>query len=389
MGTGRHRLDPSIPEGSTAEPGRVDLGGAVEDVFRNAYLQLRSGILLQGLGRLAFDGKRFRQPLLAYGVIGGYVAESAWLWGRSRRAPLVEDQGAVFADVAFTAAAQVLIAAATDPEVLAEGPLFSDFASVWASVAIVGWVRNRPLGLVTTAGLWGLSCALVKRTGHLSRGRAAEALGYYAAFYSVGWAFVGLVRRYVRLTIEAEAEAVRSAGETARAETRSELHRTVHRQTLQVLETLQGMPFADERARSLAISEALRLRRVLSDPDGATEPVDGSVHDTVEQYARAGIRLEVVNTLPEKLPPRVSSLIATVLRTLMTLAAKAEVTTGVLRLAADEAAVNVTLKTRRAFLGTGAPMSEEIAHLVDEISGSIADRSDPAYGTRVTLRIPR
>ncbi len=354
-----------------------ELPEAVESALFETYLQLRAGILLEGAGRLLWDRHRFRHRGLAIAALGGCVAETWWFATRARRGRLVATN-AVYVDFGVTTLVQILSSVAMEPSALAEGMLYADFLSVWACTALAGWAPSLAVGSGATAAACALQCSLIARTGRLTAMRVSQEAMFHGAFYAVGRAFVGMVRRYVDLTLEAEAEARRAAGEAARAETRSELHRTVHRQTVETLRALSDV--GADRRRPIARIEAVRLRRALSAGSAAS-----SIDDLLDECAAMGVRFEFVETSNAVMPTSIVADLAILVRAVAAHAAAVDATSAILTVGVGPAAVDVTIRTRVPIARWAQdPLQTAVTALSSSSRGRVVTVDVAGdYGTRV------
>lgn len=339
------------------------------------------------------------RPGLAAAAGIAVIAESAWVWRRTRLRQSLRDSLLVLGDAAFAAGMSLVVSRTVAPP-LRNSQLVEVVSFSLASAGIAGFgLGASAVGVATVLGLslaWAAAIWPDVTVKLLS-----DTLGLWL-WFAVSVLSAREFRGMAALADEAQAEAVAAGAEMAERRREADLarereytHREIHEHFLPIVDAVAAGRGDDPRLAALARREAHRARLLLVDgrvaPAGCFVALLADVRDT---YVEAGLRLVAVFRLEDEPPADVGEAVAAAAREALSNALKyagsdAEVT---LYAEAVEGRVEVVVRdhgagfdpeaTRRGggFLVTYAAVRRR--------GGDVRVRTAPGAGTKVSIVWP-
>ena len=356
-----------------------------ERIASLVFMAARGGQIVFSALMLANDRRRYARPLLQAAVLGGIVAESAWLSRRLVRARGYDDRIGVWVDCASAAAALLIT----------QRGLGTGGAAPWAKNVAIGAAigaasTRRP---VDTLGTVGTLCAAAVAGGLRARGRDAHVAGLALAVNdAISWAgthvasraYLTAHRRNARSRDEADALRVeRGAAAAAQAE-RNRQHEQLHQVTIGVLGRIADGTDAAAAVTS-ARAEAARLRYALRTGGRVPQGLDRALAGVAERAA--GIRVELVTAeLSVELPAAVTAALRDAVRRAVEAARDlGGADRAVVRAADTNGGVTVTVRDHGCGCAPGSAYAAHLAGIAAPPGGTVAVWSEPGEGVRVTL----
>ncbi len=342
---------------------------------------------------------RMTHPGVALVADVALVAESLWVFRRTRRTRTLRDPLLVYADAAFAAVLALAISRSV-PAALRNSQLVEVVSFALASAGFAGFgLGARPGGVGVVVGLSAAWSAAI--WPDLTVKLVSDLLGFalwFAVTVLVGHEF----RAMAALADEAQARSAALQLEMAerRRETdigreRELMHREIHEHLLPIVDAVASGRADDGHLGGLARREAQRARLLLV--DGRVAPAGGFaalLADVRDTYIEAGLSLTAVFRLQAEPPPDVAEAVAAAAREALSNALKyargdTEVT---LFAEAGDRGVEVVVRDHGAGFTPGTVRAGGgflvTYAAVRRRGGSVTVDSAPGVGTKVTIRWP-